>query len=88
MSSINNDITLSIARTSTTMSCVDDELIAPDYKAIKELNHEEFEKLLHQALAEARKTARESEIADPQTMLALIAVYGIQEIHALGYVSP
>lgn len=86
MSSINNDVALKIGQTSTTIT-TDDPIIAPEYKALKELTQDQYERLLHQAFAEARKTTRESELADPKTMLALLAVYGMQEIHSLGFVS-
>lgn len=85
MSSINNDVLLSILGNMTTAPPAD-QLIAPAYKAIKELSQAEYEELLHKALVLARQTASESKIADPQTMLAILAVYGIQEVHSLGFV--
>lgn len=85
MSSINNDVGLSIIGNMATAPSAD-QLIAPAYKAIKELSQAEYEELLHKALVQARQTASESEIADSQTMLAILAMYGIQEVHSLGFV--
>lgn len=85
MSSIDNNINPTILGISTKPLTVQ-EIIAPEYKAMRALNQTEFEGLLYKTLAAARKTAHESEIADPQTMLSILAMYGMEEVHSLGFV--
>jgi hypothetical protein len=61
--------------------------ISPKYEALAEVTQDNLEKLLWEAITEARKTAHSSEVADPKTMIAILATLGIQEVHSLGFVS-
>ena len=47
----------------------------------------ELESALQDTLAKAKKTAWGSEEATPEVLLAMLAMYAIQEVHACGYVS-
>ena len=56
------------------------------YPTVDDLRQEDLEAALLKAHAEAKKRAWQSNTADPDTMLAILAMYAIQEVHALGFV--
>ncbi|ETN43046.1 uncharacterized protein HMPREF1541_02204 [Cyphellophora europaea CBS 101466] len=65
-----------------------DETTNNNYKKISEMDQADLEILLKQAYIDAREIVRESDVGEPMTLLALLAVYGMQEVHALGFKSP
>jgi hypothetical protein len=56
-------------------------------KPLAEMTFEELEIALHKAHSAAKKQVWDAEDSSYETMLALLAVYGIQEVHSLGFVS-
>jgi hypothetical protein len=55
-------------------------------KPLAEMTFDELETALHKAHSVAKKQVWHAEDSSYETMLALLAVYGVQEVHSLGFV--
>jgi hypothetical protein len=56
-------------------------------RKFSDMTQAELETALHGAFDQAKKRAWDSDDATPEALVALLATYAIQEVHACGYVS-